>query len=40
MVEMRNAHRVLVGKSEGRRSLGKRMHRREDKIKTALKETG
>jgi hypothetical protein len=36
----RKAQRVLVGKYEGRRPLGKPRHRREDTIKPYLKETG
>jgi hypothetical protein len=34
------AYRVLVEKTEGKRSLGRRRHRWEDNIKTHLKETG
>jgi hypothetical protein len=36
MGQKRNAYRVLVGKPEGKRSLGRPMHRREDNIKTEL----
>jgi hypothetical protein len=38
--EGRNAYRVLVVKLEGKRQLGKFRHRREDNIKTALREIG
>jgi hypothetical protein len=31
--ERRDAYRVLVGKPEGKRSLGRPMHRQEDNIK-------
>jgi hypothetical protein len=34
----RGAFRLLVGKSEKRRSLGRPMHRWEDNIKTDLRE--
>jgi hypothetical protein len=34
LVGEKNAYRVLVGKSEGERPLGRPMHRREDNIKT------
>jgi hypothetical protein len=33
----RNAHRVLQGKPEGRRPLGRLRHTQEDNIKTILK---
>jgi hypothetical protein len=33
-------HRVLVGRTEGRRSLGRPMCRWEDNIKMDLRETG
>jgi len=33
-------HRVLVGKAEGRRPLGRPRHRWEDNIKTDLQEVG
>jgi hypothetical protein len=33
-------HRVLVGKSEGKRSLGRPRHRWEDNIKMDLQEDG
>ena len=38
MWEMRDAYRVLVGKPEGRRSLGKPRRRWEDNIKMDLRE--
>ena len=37
MGEERNVHRVLVGKPEGKRSLGKPRHRWEDNIKIRIK---
>ena len=40
MWERRGVHRVLVGKSEGKRSLGRPRHRWEDNIKTDLREVG
>jgi hypothetical protein len=39
-VEKRNAYRVLVGKPDGKRPLGKLRHRWEDNIKMVLIETG
>jgi hypothetical protein len=36
--ERRRAYRVLVGKPEGRRLLGRPKRRREDNIKTDLRE--
>ena len=36
----RGVHRLLVGKPEGKRPLGKLRHRWEDKIKMALQEVG
>ena len=38
--QSRNAYRVLVGKPEGRRSLGKPRRRWEDNIKMDLREVG
>jgi hypothetical protein len=38
MGEGRNVYRVLVGKSEGRTSLGRPRHRWEDGIKMDLRE--
>jgi hypothetical protein len=38
MREMRNAYIILVGKSEGKRPLGRPRHRQKD-IKMNLKET-
>jgi hypothetical protein len=40
MGEMRNAYRILVGKPEGRRPLGRLWRRREDNIKTYIRTTG
>jgi hypothetical protein len=38
MGERRGVYRVLVGKSEGKRPLGRPRHRREDNIKMDLRE--
>ena len=40
MGEWRGVYRVLVGKPEGKRPLGRPMHRREDNIKMDLQEVG
>jgi hypothetical protein len=40
MGEGRNVHRILVGKPEGKRSLGRRRRRWEDGIKMDLREIG
>ncbi|KAJ4439921.1 hypothetical protein ANN_08051 [Periplaneta americana] len=40
MGESRNAYRVLVGRSEGKRPLGRPRHRWEDNIKMDLREVG
>jgi hypothetical protein len=40
MGEGRGVHRVLVGKSEGKRPLGRPRRRWEDNIKTGLQEVG
>ena len=40
MVEGRGVHRVLVGKPEGKRPLGRPRHRWEDNIKMDLREVG
>jgi len=40
MGEGRGVHRVLVGKPEGKRPLGRTRHRWEDNIKTDLQEVG
>ena len=40
MGEDRGAHRVLVGKSEGKRPLGRPIRRWEDNIKMYLQEVG
>jgi hypothetical protein len=38
--EGKNVYRVLVGKPEGKRSLGRLRHRRGDGIKMVLRENG
>jgi len=38
--EERGVHRVLLGKPEGRRALGKHRRRWEDNINTDLQEVG
>jgi hypothetical protein len=38
--EKRNAYRILVGKPEGKRPLGRPRHRRLDNIKMDLREMG
>jgi hypothetical protein len=38
MREMRNAYRIFVRKSEGKRPLGKLWHREEDNIRMDLRE--
>jgi hypothetical protein len=40
MGEERGVHRVLVGKPEGKRPLGRPRHRRENNIKMDLQEVG
>ena len=40
MGEGRGVHRVLVGKPEGKRPLGRPRHRREDNIRMDLREVG
>jgi hypothetical protein len=40
MVEDRGVHRVLVGKPEGKRPLGRTRRRWEDNIKMDLQEVG
>jgi hypothetical protein len=40
MGEERGVHRVLVGKPEGKRPLGRPRRRREDNIKMDLQEVG
>jgi hypothetical protein len=40
MAEGRGVHRVLVGKPEGKRPLGRPRHRWEDNIKMDLQEVG
>ena len=40
MKEGRGVHKVSVGKSEGKRPLGRQRHRWEDNIKMDLQEVG
>jgi hypothetical protein len=40
MGEERNVYKVLVGKTEGKRPLGRPRHRREDGIRLDLREIG
>jgi hypothetical protein len=40
MAEMRNAYRILVGKSEGKRPLRRARYRRKDNIGMNLREIG
>jgi hypothetical protein len=40
MWDTKNAYQILVGKTEGKRPLGRPKCRREDNIKTDLTETG
>jgi hypothetical protein len=40
MVEGRGVYRVLVGRAEGKRPLGRPRRRREDNIKMDLREIG
>jgi hypothetical protein len=40
MWEMRNSFSILVGKSEGKRPLGRTRNRWENKIRIDLKEVG
>jgi hypothetical protein len=40
MREKRNAYRILVGKPEGKRPLGRLRHRWEDNIEMDLREIG
>jgi hypothetical protein len=40
MAEKRNAYKILVGKPEGKRSLGKLRHRWVHNIKTDLRNIG
>jgi hypothetical protein len=38
MCEMKNAYNILIGKPEGKRSLGRPRHKREDNIRVDLRE--
>jgi hypothetical protein len=38
--EMRNAYKILVGKPEGKRPLGRPRHKCKDNIKVNLRESG
>jgi hypothetical protein len=38
--EKRNAYRILVGRSEGKRQLGRSRHKWEDNIKMDVREIG
>jgi hypothetical protein len=40
MQEKRNAYRILVGKPEGKRPIGRPRHRWEDNIEINLREIG
>jgi len=40
MAGMKNEYSILVGKSEGRRELGRPKHRWENNIRTDLREMG
>jgi len=40
MGERRGVHRILVGKSDGKRALGRSRHRWEDNIKMDIQEVG
>jgi hypothetical protein len=40
MREKRNTHRILMGKSEGKRPLGRHTRRWEDNIKMDVREIG
>jgi len=40
VMERRNAYRILVGKPEGKRSVGRPRRRRKDNIKMNLHEVG
>ena len=40
MGESRGVYRILVGKSEGKRALGRPGHKREDNINMDLQEVG
>jgi hypothetical protein len=40
MGEMRNVHRILVGKPEGKRPFGRHRHRWKVNIRTGFRELG
>jgi hypothetical protein len=40
MGEMRNVYKMLVGKTEGKRPLGRSRRRWEDNVRMNLRETG
>ena len=40
MLKRRGVYRILVGKPEGKKSLGRHRHRREDNIKMDFQEVG
>jgi hypothetical protein len=40
MGEMRNTQQIFVGKTEGKRPLGRRWRRWDDNIKMDVRETG
>jgi hypothetical protein len=40
VLRLRNAHKVLVGKPEGKRPLGRSRRRLEDNFRTDLREIG
>jgi hypothetical protein len=40
MADRRGLYRILVGRHEGKRTLGRPTHRWEDNIKTDLEEVG
>jgi hypothetical protein len=40
VIPCRDAYKILIGKPEGKRPLGRRRHRLEDNIRSYLKEIG
>jgi hypothetical protein len=40
MGEIKNAYKILVGKTEGKRSLGRQRGKRKDNIRPDLREIG